>query len=102
MSVPSVKEILDSCVGRTWDKLALLHILKSHNYTVETQIQVLSYICDNFILEVSPHGDSLILDDQIYSILDTWDIAWRTVINSGAGVYAGHNPELVALQALCS
>lgn len=104
MSV-SIKEVLDAARDTSWSRHVLLKQLRTRTFTTETQIQIITYICENYNLRVSPRRDfeqNPILDDQIIACMDSWTVAWTYVINSGAGRYPGYCQELVNLQTLCT
>jgi hypothetical protein len=102
-SPTSLKAILDAS-GTAWGRHVLYRNLLTVSYTPDTQLTILRYVLEHFILCVSPREDfyqNPTLDDKIVLVMDTWEYAWSTIINEGHYPYIGYNEYLIRLQTLC-
>lgn len=98
-STTSLKSILEAS-GSAWGRQVLYRNLLTVDYTPETQVLILNYVLEHFMLRVSPYMDfhqNPTLDDKIVLIMDTWEEAWGIVINEGFYPYIGYNEHLINL-----
>lgn len=96
-SPTSLKAIL-SASGSAWGRQVLYRNLLTVDYTTDTQVLILNYVLEHFMLRVSPYMDfhqNPTLDDKIVLIMDTWEEAWSIVISEGQYPYIGHNELLL-------